>query len=321
MPVDLYVGGVEHAVLHLLYARFWHKVLYDLGVVSTVEPFQKLYNQGMILSFAYEDQRGAIIPADRAEEDGESYRDRETGEPLKQIVAKMSKQLRNVVNPDTVIDEVGADTLRLYEMYMGPLSDSKPWNPKDIPGVHRFLHRVWRLVVPEESEDGAVHASLQRDDVEADPDLERSLQKTIQKVEGDIERMAFNTAIAAMMIFVNDATKNRGALTRDQMVRFIVVLSPFAPHLAEELWSRLGQQSVLAAAEWPQVDTSMLEERTVELAVQVNGKVRARIQVAADAADEDVLATAREAAATHLEAVNVVKEIVVKGRLVNFVAR
>jgi len=322
MPVDLYVGGTEHAVLHLLYARFWHKVLFDLGVVSTREPFQRLFNQGMILSYAYQDERGATIHSSRAEEaaDG-SFRDTETGAPLSRVVAKMSKSQGNVVNPDEVIDELGADTLRLYEMYMGPLADAKPWNPKDVPGVHRFLHRVWRLGVPEDDEQGAVHPSLMVADAENDADLERSLLRAVHKVGGDIERMAFNTAIAAMMIFVNDATKRRDALTRDQMLRFLQILSPFAPHIAEELWSRLGDQRVLVNEPWPEVDESLLEDRSVEMAVQVNGKMRARIQVAASADEPEVLAAARDSAADHLSGKNVVKEIVVKGRLVNFVAK
>ncbi len=319
MPVDLYVGGTEHAVLHLLYARFWHKVLYDMGVVSTIEPFQKLFNQGMIQSYAYKDGRGATVPADQAEERDGGFVDKESGGPLEQVVAKMSKSLRNVINPDTVIEEMGADTLRLYEMYMGPLADSKPWNPKDVPGVHRFLQRVWRLVVPDDDEQGRVHASLAS--AEQDADLERSLQKTIDKVGGDVERMAFNTAIAAMMIFVNDATKARDKLTADQAKRFVQVLCPFAPHLAEELWERLGGEGYLSAKPWPEVDPAMLEESTIELGVQVKGKLRARIQVPADAPDDEILRVARDAAAAHLEGKTIVKEIVVKGRLVNFVVR
>jgi leucyl-tRNA synthetase len=321
MPVDLYIGGTEHAVLHLLYARFWHKVLYDLGVVSTVEPFQKLFNQGMIQSFAYKDRRGAVVPADRAEEHEGGYRDVETGESLLQIVAKMSKSLRNVVNPDGVIAELGADTLRLYEMYMGPLADAKPWNPKDVPGVHRFLHRVWRLVVPEHEDEDAVYPQLLATGAAPDPELERSLQRTIHKVGGDIERLAFNTALAAMMTFVNDATKVRERLTRDQAVRFLAVLAPFAPHLAEELWSRLGMEELLAYFPWPEVDPAMLQDPTVQIAVQVKGKLRARIDVAADAAPEQVLAAAREAVASHLAGQSVLKEVVVPGRLVNFVTR
>jgi leucyl-tRNA synthetase len=321
MPVDLYVGGTEHAVGHLLYARFWTKVLFDLGLVAHAEPFARLYNQGMIQSFAYQDERGATVPvADVVESAAGVFERKSTGESLAQIVTKMSKRYGNVVNPDDVVAEYGADTLRLYEMYMGPLADPKPWNPKDVPGVHRFLNRVWRLAVPEDSDSGALHAHL-REDRAPDEALERALHKVIDKVTGDIERMAFNTAIAAMMMFVNEATKKIEALTRAQIRRFVGILAPFAPHLAEELWSRLGEQTLLADEPWPEADAALLVEDTVELAVQIKGKVRARIQVAAAADQETVLTAAREAVASHLEDRQVVKEIVVPGRLVNFVTR
>jgi leucyl-tRNA synthetase len=324
MPVDLYVGGTEHAVGHLLYSRFWNKVLCDQGFVQHNEPFAKLFNQGMILSFAYRDGRGATIPvADVVEQGDGSYRHRETGETLEQFVTKMSKRYGNVVNPDDVVREYGADTLRLYEMYMGPLADSKPWNPKDVPGIHRFLSRVWRLAVPEDAEAGSVHAHLTSDRaVDASPEtaeLEKQLHRTIHKVEGDIGRMAFNTAIAAMMIFVNEATKRVEHLTRSQLARFAQVLAPFAPHLAEELWQRLGGDGLLAYAAWPTVDEALLVDDSVEIAVQILGKVRARVQVAADAGKDDLLAAARAAVSEHLEGKTIRKEIVVPGRLVNFV--
>jgi leucyl-tRNA synthetase len=321
MPVDLYIGGVEHAVLHLLYARFWHMVLYDIGAVSTAEPFQKLYNQGMILSFAYQDSRGAVVSVSEAEADGEGFRKTGTGEPLERIVAKMSKGLHNVVNPDEVIRDYGADALRLYEMYMGPLSDSKPWNPRDVPGVHRFLGRVWRLVVPEDEVGGPVHEHLVTDKADGNPDLERGLHKAIDKVGGDIERLAFNTAIAAMMIFVNDATKKTEQLSRSQALRFVKILSPFAPHIGEELWLRLGGDGLLSTQPWPEVDEKWLREDRVEMAVQVLGKVRGKISVSAEATDAEILELARGAVGSHLEGKKVVKEIVVRGRLVNLVIR
>ncbi|MHC5071824.1 MAG: leucine--tRNA ligase, partial [Planctomycetota bacterium] len=333
-PVDLYIGGTEHAVLHLLYARFWHKVLYDLGVVSTKEPFQKLYNQGMILSFAYQDQRGATIPADMAEEVGEEeYKHKQTGEPLQREVAKMSKTLKNVVNPDEVIRNHGADTLRLYEMYMGPLADSKPWNTKDVPGVHRFLNRAWRLIVPQEQENSDADAATDTADPvhpwlapdaagrEPDPALETALHRCIHKVSGDIEKLAFNTAIAAMMIFTNEATKRMDKLSRCQALRFVQVLNPFAPHITEELWSRLGGEGSLAYRSWPEIDESLLSDDTVEMVVQVNGKVRGRITVDANADDATVLADARQAIADQTAGRTIVKEIVVKGRLVNLVVK
>jgi len=320
MPVDLYVGGTEHAVGHLLYARFWNKVLHDLGLVAANEPFQKLYNQGMILSFAYEDARGATVPASLAEEEGDRFVHKETKEELKRIVTKMSKRYGNVVNPDDVVRDYGADTLRLYEMYMGPLADSKPWNPKDVPGVHRFLHRAWRLAVDEDTPEGTVVANL-RADGDGDEALERALQRTIHKVAGDIERLAFNTAIAAMMIFVNDATKAKARLTRSQMLRFVQCLQPFAPHLAEELWARLGRTDLLAFAPWPEVDARYLVDAEIEIVVQVLGKKRAVIQVAAEASETAVLVAARAAVEEQLAGKTVVKEIVVPKKLVNFVVR
>ncbi|MGQ0615058.1 MAG: leucine--tRNA ligase [Planctomycetaceae bacterium] len=324
MPVDLYVGGAEHAVLHLLYARFWHKVLFDLGLVSTVEPFAKLYNQGMILSHAYRDARGAMVPADEAEEGGGGYRRKGSGEPLERIVAKMSKSLRNVETPDPVVEEYGADTFRLYEMFLGPLDAAKPWNPGDIPGVQRFLQRVWRLVVPEHADDGALHAHMADAARAGDADLERALDRAIRKVTEDLERMAFNTAISAMMVFVNEATKAGQGLARGQMERFLQLLNPFAPHLAEELWERLGndpRRRPLVREPWPVWDASLLREASIELAVQVNGKVRGRVSVAADASRDAILAAARHSVREHLAGKQTVKEITVPGRLVNFVVK
>ena len=289
-------------------------------MVSTTEPFQKLYNQGMILSFAYQDARGATVAVDQAEEvaDGE-FRHKDSGEPLTRVVAKMSKTLKNVVNPDDVIHNFGADTLRLYEMYMGPLADPKPWNTKDVAGVHRFLNRVWRLVVPKE--EGVDLRPNLRTEQAADPALERLLHRTVHKVTGDIDKLAFNTAIAAMIVWVNEATKAQDALSRSQIARFLGVLNPFAPHLTEELWSRLGLPGDASLAVWPEVDPAQLVDDDVELVVQVLGKLLGRIVVPNGSADADVLAAAREAVAEHLTGKTIVKEIVVPGRLVNFVVK
>ncbi len=320
LPVDLYVGGTEHAVGHLLYSRFWTKVLHDAGRVTVKEPFHKLYNQGMIQAFAYEDARGAVVAMKDTKEQGDDVVHATTGEKLKRIVTKMSKRYGNVINPDDVVKEYGADTLRLYEMYMGPLADSKPWNPKDVPGVFRFLQRSWRLCVPEYAENGKLHAHLGTDRPD-DPEIEKALHRTIHKVDGDIERLAFNTAIAAMMIFVNDATKAMDRLSRSQMLRYAQILQPFAPHVAEELWQRLGGQGLLARAPWPKVDPAMLVDDEVEMAVQVLGKVRGRITVPTEAANDVVLAAARQAVASYLEGKAIVKEIVVPKKLVNFVVK
>ncbi len=314
--VDLYVGGAEHAVLHLLYARFWHKVLYDLGCVSSPEAFARLFNQGMIRSYAYRDGRGVYVPYEEVDLTGQVPRHRGSGEPLSESVEKMSKSLKNVVNPDDVIARYGADTFRLYEMFMGPLEVSKPWNTRDVPGVHRFCHRVWRMICG----DG------QRGSILGEPpgcaDVERALHRLIRKVGQDVEAMKFNTAIAAMMEFVNAAYKV-GKITPGQAERFVLVLAPFAPHLAEELWQRLGHEESLAWQPWPQYDEGLIAEQTVELAVQVNGKLRGRVSVPADAdeqaAVEAALAEPKVAAAVKGKAI--LKKIVVPGRLVNLVVQ
>ncbi len=289
MPVDLYIGGAEHAVLHLLYSRFWHKVLYDRGVVSTPEPFQKLVNQGMILG--------------------------ENGE-------KMSKSRGNVVNPDEVVREYGADALRLYEMFMGPLPDSKPWSMEGVSGVRNFLGRVWRLVIDEKSDELRLSEALV-DDAPSEDD-QRILHATIRAVTEDIDRLSFNTAIARMMEFVNHFTK-LDRRPRACLEPFVLLLSPFAPHAAEELWavlpSGLGHKTTLAYEPWPQYDTAYLKQDTIELPVQVNGKVRGKVTVAADADQPTVLAAAKADGriAEYLTGKKLVKEIVVPGRMVNFV--
>jgi leucyl-tRNA synthetase len=322
--VDLYIGGVEHAVLHLLYARFWHKVLYDEGLVQTKEPFKKLFNQGMLTAFAYKDSTGRLVPANEIEERGGKYVKRDGGEVLEQVIAKMSKSLRNVVNPDQVIEEYGCDTFRLYEMFMGPLSDSKPWNPRDVPGCRRFLDKVWRAFVDAESTD-PVRPHLAR---EAEGELagdalalERSFNRALQRVDASFEHFNFNTAIAALMTFMNDVGKCAEALTRCQAERFVRVLSPFAPHIAEELWSRLGHQGGITHTNWPELRAEYLVEDSYELIVQIKGKLRARVQAPKDADDAALEALAKHAAAAQLEGQTIVKAIVVPGRLVNFVTR
>ena len=313
--VDLYVGGAEHAVLHLLYARFWHKVLYDLGCAGTPEPFGRLFNQGMIRSFAYRDGRGMCVAYDDVDLSGETPRHRATGEELAASVEKMSKSLKNVVNPDEVIAQYGADTLRLYEMFMCPLDASKPWNTRDVPGVHRFCHRVWRMIAGSDDQPALLADA-------ADEQVERGLHQLVKKAGEDIEAMKFNTAIAAMMEFVNLVYK-AGALSRDQAGRFVLVLAPLAPHLAEELWAQLGHGESLAREPWPAYDEALIAEATIELAVQVNGKVRGRVSVPADADDAAVLAAAlaEPKVAAAVEGKQIVKKIVVPNRLVNLVVK
>jgi leucyl-tRNA synthetase len=316
--VDLYIGGAEHAVLHLLYARFWHMVLYDLGHVASPEPFQKLFHQGLVMSYAYRGADKRLIPIDevtnRGTEDAPAWVSNETGEPVEQIVAKMSKALKNSVNPDDVIAEYGADTVRLYEMYMGPLDISKPWNTRDISGMFRFLQRTWRAVVDEET--GVLRARE-----EPDPEVERVLHRAIAGVTDDIERFAFNTAIAKLITVVNAVTQ-AGGMTRDQIHRFARVLSAFAPHLAEEIWNKLGESPSVSDQSWPTWDEAMLVDDTIEIAVQVKGKVKSRVVVAADAS-ADVLekaALADPKIQQEIAGLTVRKVIVVPGRLVNIVA-
>ncbi|MAY75265.1 MAG: leucine--tRNA ligase [Phycisphaerae bacterium] len=324
--VDLYVGGAEHAVLHLLYARFWHKVLFDLGHVSTDEPFGKLFHQGLILSHAYQRADRSLVPVDEVENKGTDenpeHIETATGESVTQIVAKMSKSLKNVVNPDDVIAEFGADTFRLYEMYMGPLEQSKPWNTRDIQGMYRFLQRVWCLCVDEATGELRVRA-------EADADIEKRLHRTVDKVASDIERLAFNTAIAAMIELVNAGTKlaekDGAGLTASQMDRLARILAPFAPHMGEELWSRLGRfesEGSIARAEWPEVDPAMLKDDQVEIPVQIKGKVKARIMAPADADAKalEVLALQDETVRSLIEGQTIRKVIAVPGRMVNIVA-
>ncbi len=312
--VDLYIGGAEHAVLHLLYARFWHKVLFDLGEVSTPEPFGKLFHQGLIQSFAYQRADKSLVPIDEVEERDGSFIEKATGQPVTSIIAKMSKSLKNVHSPDEVIAEYGADTFRLYEMYMGPLEQAKPWNPRDIVGLFRFLQRVWRLAVDEAT--GELRLAETSDDA-----VERELQKTAARVASDIERLSLNTAIAAMIEFINMATKS-GALTRDQLDRFAVIISPFAPHLAEELHARLGHEGSIAFKPWPEVHEEALSPAMVEVPVQINGKVKGRITVAADA-DQQAMqdaALADEKLAEFLKGKTIRKVIAVPGKILNLVA-
>ena len=328
-PVDLYIGGAAHAVMHLLYARFWHKVFYDAELVHTKEPFQRLFNQGMVQAFAYQDETERLVATDDVETKGDGFARRSDGAPLKQIVTKMAKSLKNVVNPDDIIEEYGADAFRLYEMFMGPLADSKPWNPRDIPGARRFLDRTWRLLVDEESSE---HARFRRPEgfqptndggaVEGpSEELERELAKMLKRIEDSFEHFNFNTAIAGMMTFVNEATKRSDALTFAQAERFVRALAPFAPHVAEELWDRFGFETSVTQAPWPTADERYLAEDTIELVVQVKGKFRGKVSAPADADKETLETLAREAIADKLEGQEIVKAIVVPGRLVNFVTR
>ncbi|MGF1668981.1 MAG: leucine--tRNA ligase, partial [Balneolaceae bacterium] len=336
MPVDLYVGGAEHSVLHLLYARFWHKVLYDCGVVSTEEPFQKLVHQGMILGemeFTVFRKKGVYLQPEKAKEleeverlkldegdvekRGDSFFMKGSDVKVEARAYKMSKSRGNVINPDDVVKSYGADSLRLYEMFMGPLEQVKPWSTKGVEGVNRFLNRVWRLLL---DQNGKLHTRV----TESEPEKKhlKTLHETIQKVTEDIEEMRFNTAISALMIFVNEA--NQWESVPASIVNpFIKLLSPFAPHLAEELWEILGHNKTLAYEPWPELIKEYLTDDTVTYPVQINGKVRAQLEVEASKSKdkEYVLKAAKNEknVERYLSESKIVKEIFVPGRIVNFV--
>jgi leucyl-tRNA synthetase len=348
MPVDLYVGGAEHAVLHLLYARFWHKVLYDLGLVHTLEPFQKLLNPGMVLGYSYRyydddpgDQRAhpALFPASQVVLDGETPRHAKTGAelkerwlnasevrwidespyhptaeiPLETVTEKMSKSRGNVVNPDEVVARFGTDAMRLYEMFMGPIEKGAPWSDEAIPGLHRFLQRAHRLVTGEDGA-GTLAAGVGSDE------QARLLAETIAGVTDDVEHMRFNTAISKLMVFARDIGRD-APLPREAADAFVRLLGPFAPHLAEELWRHLGHSTSVARADWPEADPARLVRALIRLAVQVNGKRRDEIEVPADADEQAIrsAALASENVQRHLDGRPPKKVIVVPGRLVNVV--
>ncbi|GIE84906.1 leucine--tRNA ligase [Actinoplanes regularis] len=308
--VDLYVGGVEHAVLHLLYARFWHKVLFDLGHVSSFEPFRKLFNQGYIQAYAFRDGRGVIVPAEEVvERDGKwYYGDQE----VVREYGKMGKSLKNVVTPDEMCDQYGADTFRVYEMAMGPLDVSRPWETRAVIGSQRFLQRAWRLVVDEET--GAVRVT----DEPLDPKSRKVLHRVIAGVREDMDELRFNTAIAKLIELTNTLTP-LPTVSREAVEPLVLMMSPFAPHLAEELWGKLGHQGTLAYADFPVADPAQLVADSVTYPVQINGKVRGRVEVAPDTPEDEVRTTALAAVAEALAGKEPKKVIVVKGRLVSVV--
>ena len=352
MSVDLYVGGAEHAVLHLLYSRFWHKVLYDLDLVHTPEPFQKLLNPGMILGYSYRyyddnlanapDFRVRAVAASQVKLDGETATDAKTGAELKArwvnaedvrwsddgtprhpeieglelevVTEKMSKSRGNVVSPDDVIEQFGADALRLYEMFMGPLEKGAPWSAEGIPGMHRFLQRAHRLVAENEE-------SVTITDGAGTKEQAQLTARTIQEVTDDVENLRLNTAISKLMVFVRDIV-SENSLPREAAEAFVLLLNPFAPHLAEELWRSLDHQESPGLSAWPEPRSEFLETDRITLAVQVNGKRRDEVEVAADASEDEIraMALASERVQSHLEGRDPRKVILVPGRLINIVA-
>ncbi len=309
-PVDCYIGGAEHAVLHLLYARFWHHVLFDLGVLSHPEPFQKLRHQGMILAFSYRDKMGNYHAYDEIDfKDGKAFL-KTTGEELSSMVEKMSKSKKNVINPDEILNEYGADAFRMYEMFMGPFDAQKPWDMKGIEGINRFLKRIY-----------AWSESVQFTE-QAEPRKSAILlNQTIAKVGDDIENLRFNTAISAMMVLFNDLSK-LPAITQDTFKKFIQILHPFAPHLTEEIWQQKGYEGFVLNTSWPQADKALLQDDTVDMGVQINGKVRERLLISRNAAREEIeqRALASAKVQSYLKELEIKKVIVVPGRMVSIVA-
>ena len=285
MPVDLYIGGQEHAVLHLLYSRFWHHVLFDLGLVSTKEPFKKLYNQGMILG-----------------DDG----------------TKMSKSRGNVINPEEIIDEYGADSMRLYEMFMGPLNKSKPWSTKGLQGCYRFINKLWSVIINEE---GNLSSKI-KDDIKPDNETLFIHHQTIKKLGDDIENLHFNTAVSQLMIYSNHMQKC-DSISKNLIKELVIIIAPFVPHLAEELWSILGNKDSISYQEWPSYDESLIQLDNVTIAVQVNGKLRANIEVPKDSAEDFVVSEALslENVKKFTSLGSIVKTIHVPNRLLNFVVK
>ena len=312
--VDLYVGGVEHAVLHLLYARFWHKVLYDLGVVSTVEPFKRLINQGYIQAYAFKDDRGIYVDAADVVEAGDDYTFE--GQPVTREYGKMGKSLKNAVTPDDMYRDYGADTLRLYEMFMGPIDQDRPWETKSVIGSLRLLQRIWRNFVNEQTGD------LQVADVDVPDALNKALHRTIDAVRTDMDALSFNTSIARITELNNELTKHEGptpTAVADAMVRMI---APLVPHFAEELWHRMGNETSVVYADFPTADESQLVDDEIEIPIQIKGKVKSRIMIPADAdaAAMEAAALADPKIVELLGDAEIRKVIAIPGKLVNIVA-
>lgn len=311
-PVDCYIGGAEHAVLHLLYARFWHKVLYDLGVVHTKEPFQKLRHQGMILAFSYRDENGNYHGYDEIDfTDPANPKLKATGAALSSMVEKMSKSKKNVVNPDDILQEYGADAFRAYEMFMGPFEATKPWDIHGIEGVSRFLKRIYTWA-----------SELKITDIKLPKELEILKHKTIKKIGEDIESFSFNTAISAMMIFFNELSKHK-EIDEDTLTVFLKLLHPFAPHITDEIWQNTGKETFLLKERWPTYNEALLTEEEVEIGVQINGKIKDRVKIVASASKEqhETAALNSDKIKTLLEGQTIIKTIVIPGKMVSIVAK
>ncbi len=313
--VDLYVGGASHAVMHLLYARFWHKVLFDLGIVPTPEPFKKLFNQGMVTAFGYKDMTGRLVPSDDVATNAEGVPVRKsTGEKVEKFVTKMAKSLKNVVNPDDVVRDRGCDVMRLYEMFMGPLADEKPWDTDGLIGSEKFLRRLWNFLVDEQS--GNLKASAEKN-----LQNEKSIMKCLKRVNDSFEHFNFNTSVAALMECLNDIQGNKTQLSREQIQMLMQILYPLAPHFASEVWEKLQIAKAIDSFPWPKLDESLLVEKEFEFVLQVNGKIKKRISAPIGMSEADGLRMAEENLSEFLSQVVVIKKIFVANKLANFVVK
>ena len=317
LPVNIYVGGAEHAVLHLLYARFWHKVLYDVGLVSEKEPFKKLVNQGLITSFAYMKKNKSLVPVDEVKEvENGKFIDISTGETLTQVIAKMSKSLKNVVNPDDIIKEYGADSFRMYEMFLGPLEVSKPWNTNGIIGIYRFLEKVWALL-EKPRKDGKIDEMSN----EKEKELTSLLHKTIKKVTQDTQTLNFNTAISQMMIFVNEISRLK-EIPLYALKAFLKLLSPYAPHITEEMWEKLGEKNLICKEKWPSFIEEYCYDKLKTIVISINGKVKGKLEVPQGTCKEEIIELAFKSECVKKLAIdknNVKKIIVVPDKIINLV--
>jgi leucyl-tRNA synthetase len=317
LPVDLYIGGVEHAVLHLLYARFWHKVLYDCGLVSTPEPFRKLFNQGMILAYSYQDEAGKFYYPHQVEEKHGNWFVKDTGKPVRTQLDKMSKSRLNVASLDHIIDDYGADSLRLYELFIGPLSATGPWQTSGIDGIYRFLNKLWRLVIDENT--GELNKRLTEAPENTEPNLLKLLHKTIKEVTQDVESIdKLNTAVSKMMVFINAALRAQ-TVPKVIVKDFLRLLAPFAPHIAEELWERLGENELIACSSWPKYDATLILDETISVPIQLNGKVRTIIETKTglDEVELEKVALNSEDVKKLIEGKAIVRVFVVPGQIVN----
>ena len=312
--VDLYVGGASHAVMHLLYARFWHKVLFDLGLVTEKEPFKKLFNQGMVTAFAFRDSTGRLVPSDEIEQKGMDYFRKTNGEKVERFISKMAKSLRNVVNPDDVIAEKGCDSFRLFEMFMGPLDSEKPWTDDGIAGCEGFIKKLWNTCIDE-------HGNLKISSGADSAKIWRALHKALKRTDDSFELFNFNIAIAAMMEGLNEIRDSGEQMTRPQMEFFMKMLAPFAPHMASEFWEMLGNKTWIDFAAWPVYDAKFVAEDDFELVLQVNGKIRKKIRVPINMEEAQAVPLAHKELVDFLAGKEVVKTIYVKNKLLNVVVK